>query len=122
MPSSTAKAIDSTVLQEFRSQGLSSGPGDFVPQLIDEYLLDASAHMATIHDAIARRDAPSLARATHSLKGSSSAVGAIGMAAMCDRLEQLARAATLDTTPALVSSLESEFARVREDLHLEQTS
>ena len=60
--------------------------------------------------------------ATHSLKGTSSTVGANRMAAICEELETLARGAIFDGTPALVGALEHEFKRVRQALIVEKGS
>ena len=65
-------------------------------QLIDQYLVESTSRMAALKDAVERRDAPALRLATHSLKGTSSTVGANRLAAICEELETLARATTLD--------------------------
>jgi HPt (histidine-containing phosphotransfer) domain-containing protein len=58
--------------------------------------------------------------AAHSLKSASGAVGANRLVAICQDLETLARNATLDGTAALATTLEGEFARVRQALRSEQ--
>ena len=113
-------AIDSSVFDDFRSVG--AGGNDFVSKLIDQYLEEAAARMTALKDAVERRDAPALKLATHALKGTSGSVGAHGIAAKCDELEALARAATFDGAPALVTELEDEFKRVRLALLVEQGS
>jgi CheY-like chemotaxis protein len=112
--------IDSRVFDEFRDGGPGSGANDFVSELINQYLADSIVRMAALKDAVSRLDAPGLEMATHSLNGSSSAVGANRMAAMCAVLERLARNETLDGTPVLVTALENEFTRVRHALQVEQ--
>jgi signal transduction histidine kinase/DNA-binding response OmpR family regulator len=113
-------AIDSRVLDEFRAEGERGEANEFVTQLIDQYLADSTQRMAALKDAAARRDAPAIVVVSHSLSGSSSAVGAYRMAALCGELEQLARKSTLDGTSALLIDLEHEFARVQHALQIEQ--
>ncbi|MEO8259574.1 MAG: response regulator [Acidobacteriota bacterium] len=112
--------IDSRVLDGFRDGGAGGGATDFVNQLIDEYLADSTVRMSALKDAVTRLDAPGVAIAAHSLNGSSSAVGANRMAAMCAVLERLARDEALAGTPVLVTAVENEFTRVRHALQVEQ--
>src|SRR5688572_8298101 len=111
-------AIDSRVFDDFRGVG---GDGDdFVTKLVDQYLAESTSRMAELKDAVERGDASALRLATHSLKGTSSMVGANRMAAICGELEQLARDTNFDGAPALVTGIEHEFARVRDALQIEQ--
>jgi two-component system sensor histidine kinase/response regulator len=113
-------AIDRTVFDDFREPGADGGANDFVTKLIDQYLADSLSRMAELKDTMERRDAPAVRLASHSLKGTSSTVGANRMASICEEVEQLARNATFDRTLALVAELEGEFTRVRQALQLEQ--
>jgi two-component system sensor histidine kinase/response regulator len=113
-------AIDSRVFDEYREGGEGGGANDFVLELIDQYLVDSASRMTILKDAIALRDASGLEHVAHSLNGSSSAVGANRMAGMCEELEILARNATFDVPPELVTALEDEFRRVRQALQIEQ--
>ena len=114
------RSIDSSVFDDFRETGPGGGASAFVTQLIDQYLAEATVRMAALKDAVERHDAPALRLATHSLKGTSSTVGAHGLAAICDELEALARLTIFEGTPALVIELEEEFKRVRVALEAEQ--
>jgi two-component system, sensor histidine kinase and response regulator len=113
-------AIDPRVFEEFRGAVGGSGADDFVAQLIDEYLAEATARMATLKDAVERRDAPASRQAAHSLTGASSMVGAHRMAGLCADLEKIALTAISDGTLVLVTELEHEFTRVRDALHVER--
>jgi two-component system sensor histidine kinase/response regulator len=121
-PVSGGSAIDSTVFDVFREPGAGRGANDFVAQLITQYLAEATNRLASLKDALERRDTAAFQRATHSLKGTSVTVGANGIVAICKTLEQLVRNTTLDGTPALVAELEDEFIRVRHALEIEQES
>jgi HPt (histidine-containing phosphotransfer) domain-containing protein len=116
------RAIDSTVFDDFRGIGAGGGANDFVTKLIDQYLAESESRMTAVKDAVQRRDAPALRLATHSLKGTSSTVGANRLAAICEELEKLARNSIFDKTPALLTELEDEYKRVCEALLVEQRS
>ncbi len=118
----TTAAIDSSVFDDFRDLDPGTGPNDFVPQLIDQYLVEATSSMTTVKRAAEQRDAPALKFASHSLKGMSGAVGARRLAAICQDIETLAGGSSLDGSLALVTALHTEFARVCEALHVERGS
>jgi CheY-like chemotaxis protein len=113
-------AIDARVFDEFRSAVGGVNGQDFVAQLIDEYLQEATSRMVTLKDAVARRDAPDSRRAAHSLTGASSMVGAKRMAALSGELESLALATISDRVLDLATELEDEFTRVRAALNVER--
>jgi two-component system sensor histidine kinase/response regulator len=115
----TDRAIDSRMFDDFRGTG--AGANDFVVDLIEAYLSDSTARMADLDEAAARHDAGALQVAAHALKGSSSAVGAAGMAAICDHVESQARTPGLVGLPASLLRLREEYARVRAALRIEQT-
>ena len=117
-PVGPERAIDPRVLDDFR--GIGAGANGFVMSLIEGFLTESSARMAELEGAVRRRDAPALETASHALRGASSAVGATGMAGICDQLEVLTRTATLDGLPALMVRLQEESARVRQALRIEQ--
>lgn len=81
------------------------------------YLNDARRLVQTIQLAIAQRDALSLQQATHALKSTSAAVGATGLADLCQELETCARVGNLDQ--ASIRQLEAEYDRVQASLHME---
>ena len=87
--------------------------GAFITRLIAQYIPEAASLVSQVAAAVTEQDVPALRLAAHSLKGSSGTVGAAGLAAICERLEQCGRDANLDGTPALLVELEAEFARVR---------
>ena len=125
MPESTTRVhpqsgIDSSVLDDFRDPGDGNGSNDFVTKIINEYLADSTTRMATMKAAVVRCDAPALMLDAHSLKGSSSTVGANGMAAICAELETLARNTAFDGIPALFITLEDEFILAGDALRREQ--
>jgi PAS domain S-box-containing protein len=121
-PVPAERAVDTSVFDDFRGPVMSRSANDFVIKLIDDYLAEAARCMTSMRDAVVHGDASGLRTAAHSLKGSSSTMGARRMAALCDELETLARNATLGGAPALVVALDDEFVRVEVALHIEQRS
>ena len=80
-------------------------------ELIDLFLDDARRQVDSMREAISQGDAPDIKRIAHGLKGSSGNVGAYQLAALCHEIE-----AKADEREAVASTLEPEFARVRQAL------
>ena len=119
-PGQHESAIDSRVFDDFRGPVMSRSANDFVIKLIGDYLTESAKCMTALRDAVVQGDALALKTAAHSLKGSSSTMGAKRMAALCDELETLARSTILGGAPALVVALDDEFVRVEAALQIEQ--
>jgi HPt (histidine-containing phosphotransfer) domain-containing protein len=84
--------LDAATLETLRSLQ-DDGDDDLVADLIDLFFQDAPARVAGMHAAIVREDWPALASCAHSLKGSCGSLGALQLAQLCARLEQVGRAA-----------------------------
>ena len=120
IPVPEQSAVDATVFDEFRAAG--AGGRGLVTMLVDQYLVEATAQMAAVDDAVTRGDAPALRAATHSLRGASGTVGAHRLAAICTDIENLARESILVGTPVMATALRTEFTRVCDALRLERDS
>jgi len=115
-PSEAAEPIlDATVLENFR-QLQEPGEPDVVAQLIDLFLRELPDKLAAAQDALTNRDAARLAKAAHTLKGSSANIGARRAARVCLELEQLAKANRLDDAEQTFARLQQEYAYVRDAL------
>jgi HPt (histidine-containing phosphotransfer) domain-containing protein len=77
--------------------------------------------LGTLREAVAQEDAPTLEQAAHSLKSSSSNVGAVTLAALCQELESMGQANDLANPHMLLKKVETEYERVREALTAEVT-
>jgi HPt (histidine-containing phosphotransfer) domain-containing protein len=71
-----------------------------------------------VREALERGDRQTLELAAHSLKGSSSTMGATRMAALCALLEEIGHDGTLDRAAPLVDRLDTEFSLVQRELEL----
>jgi HPt (histidine-containing phosphotransfer) domain-containing protein len=92
---------------------------DILAELGGLFLEDVPPQLEALREAIERGDASSVERVAHTLKGSSSNMGATRMATLCEELEDVGRSGDLSRAPVLIESLEAEFGRVREALEAE---
>jgi CheY-like chemotaxis protein len=86
-------------------------------KLVELFAAFAPANLATMREALAARNAPLLARAAHTLKGSSGSLGATTLREVCLRLEQNAREGQLEGAEELIASAEQELHRFIEALN-----
>jgi signal transduction histidine kinase/HPt (histidine-containing phosphotransfer) domain-containing protein/ActR/RegA family two-component response regulator len=119
-PEPEESAIDKTAFDQFRDPAAGDSADAFVTLLIEQFQAEAALRMTALKDAVDCSDGAAIGRATHSLKGMSSTVGANRMARICDELGLLAHNATFQETPAVFAALESELTRVRAALLVEQ--
>jgi len=88
-------------------------PADFLQDVIDEFIKDAAARVDTMLRAASRGSTHTAKATAHTLKGSSSAIGAMRLAELCDQMERCAAsqppAAQL---AAIAGEIQKEFGRV----------
>ncbi len=89
-------------------------------EVIDQYLKDASCHLAILQEATGKGDAETVRQEAHALKGSSGFFNAKGMHEFCQRLETLGKSGTLTGATEHLSALQEEFIRVRTALEVER--
>ena len=113
-PARADDALDAAALGKLVS---SLGGGDegreAVRELVEMFLDDAAAQMATLHGAIERGDAEAARRTAHTLKASGATFGARPFAELCRELEALAREGRLDAAAALLDRADQEWERAR---------
>jgi PAS domain S-box-containing protein len=112
--------IDIGVISNLRALQSRNEP-NFLAELIDSFLRDGANGIAVMRSASEGGDAQTLTRAAHALKSGSGTVGANRMTALCDIIEELSRAGSVDGTPVLITALEEEFERVRRALQAEKS-
>jgi PAS domain S-box-containing protein len=88
----------------------------FVAELIDTFVEDAGALIATIRRALAGADRDAFRRAAHSLKSTSESLGAAGLADLARDLETLGRSGVLSDVGDRIERLAAQYDLVRRDL------
>jgi len=112
------EVIDPIVIAGLRQLRIPGKP-DPLAEIIDLFLQEAPAQLEAMRQAIAKNEMTAMARtisAATALKGSAGNLGARSLAALCDEIEQAAKAGFLaDAVPVLDKAI-AEFARVRDTL------
>lgn len=112
------ETVDLEVLAGFE-EAQEEGEPDFVVELIDLYLIEAPRLFNVILEGLASDDWPSAKRAAHSLRGSSSNLGILPLAAIADNLEH-SHPKNKVSARQLLHDLEDEFVRVERILVAER--
>lgn len=95
---------------------MTGGDLEFVDELVDTYLADATDQLAALDEAVAAGDVAAITRPAHSLKSSSANVGAASLSELGRTLEEGSRSGALADPAALVGAARREFAAVRASL------
>ena len=114
--------LDPNTLETLR--GLQDeGDDDLLVELIDLFLEDAPRRVDGMRDAISREDWPALTSWAHSLRGSCGSLGALHLAELCGRLEQLGRVGGGRPDAELVyREIEGQYGLVLEALQRERNA
>jgi CheY-like chemotaxis protein/HPt (histidine-containing phosphotransfer) domain-containing protein len=105
-------SLDGGALKNLRDLG----GEDFLREVIDAFLADAPALIATLRSSLDERGAEELRRAAHTLKSNGATLGAEGFAELCRTLEQRAKSGELDGASELVDRIEQEYRPLEEAL------
>lgn len=97
--------IDEKVLSDLREV-----MEDGYLQLLETFLEDSEQRLSQLHEA---KDADELGLAAHSFKGSSSNMGAVGLAELCRELEDRVRQQPLYGIEDLINRIDMEYIEVR---------
>jgi CheY-like chemotaxis protein len=90
--------------------------GETFGQAVHAFLQDAQKYLEAIRLAVVRGDTQTLSRMAHTLKGSSSNLGATRLASLCADLLENCHPEALDQVPAQVERIVAELAQVQEAL------
>jgi HPt (histidine-containing phosphotransfer) domain-containing protein len=113
MPDTTA--IDPAAISNLKE--LNPGDnGEFLKEIINIYLEDTPKRIGELKSALATGDAAGFTRAAHTIKGSSSNVGAVALKAVAERAESISKRQGPGAAAALVADCEAEFARASAEL------
>ena len=105
-------ALDAKVTRRLQRLGAAAGE-DLLDQLATIFLLDADSRIATMAEAIAAEDGPTLIHSAHTLCGASANLGAAELARLCARLATDGAVGDLDSGETLLRSVKDELERVR---------
>jgi HPt (histidine-containing phosphotransfer) domain-containing protein len=94
------------------------GADDF-HELVQLFLDEGASRVARLRSLLDQGDAPALAGVAHTLRGTSAAFGAAGLAALCAAIEAAATGGSGTDLPRLVGDVALEFDRVRARLNAE---
>jgi HPt (histidine-containing phosphotransfer) domain-containing protein len=97
------------ILDEVVIAGLESFGGDMLAGLVPLYFDQAAGQLSQLGRAIARGEALVVRDTAHSLKGSSSTLGATRVARISSELEAVAKTGDLSTAGELLGSLRSRL-------------
>ncbi|MBW8781466.1 MAG: Hpt domain-containing protein [Verrucomicrobia bacterium] len=111
-----SQVIDPEAIANLRA--LSPDDGDvFLREIVGIFIEDTPARIAELHASRASGNVLVFTRAAHSIKGSSSNVGAVELRAVAEKLEHGARVHGLEGVEDHVAELEAAFIRAKEALH-----
>jgi len=111
MPSSP---LDAETIASIRALGGAEGD-DFLREIVGIFLEDTPLRFNELDQALREADATKFARAAHSIKGSSSNVGAVRLRAEAETTEKQAHVGLEGAAEAVVR-LREEFERTKEAL------
>jgi CheY-like chemotaxis protein len=92
------------------------GGAEFLAEVVETFLADAPALIATLRSSVERSDCEELRRAAHTLKSNGATLGAPGFAELCRTVEQDAKAARLDRLGPLVEQVAQEYHKLEQAL------
>jgi HPt (histidine-containing phosphotransfer) domain-containing protein len=89
---------------------------EFLREITGIFLEDTPLRIAELEQSLVAGDVPKFTRAAHSIKGSSSNLGAMTLRAAAEKLEHHAQRIGLTDVSTLLSQVKTEFARTQAEL------
>ncbi len=93
-----------------------NGDPKWMRDLVEKYIEDGAGRVTALAEAAAGGDPVRLECHAHTLKGSSSNIGVVRVARLCEKLQVLGRSNTVEGATELVAALESEFLAAQKEL------
>lgn len=106
--------IDQEAIENLRA--LNPEDDSFLREIVGIFLEDTPARIAELKDSFARSDVAAFSRAAHSIKGSSSNLGASRLRKAAETLEHESKKGGLTGLDAFIPSLETEFSTAKAEL------
>ncbi len=107
--------IDPQAIENLRQ--LNPDDGDaFLREIAEIFVSDTPKRLAELDETLAAGDTVAFVRAAHSIKGSSSNLGALGLRHAAETLEVHAKKDGLGDVAGLIAAVRSEFAKAEAEL------
>jgi PAS domain S-box-containing protein len=105
--------LDADALQNLRDLG----GDDFLREVVDAFLADAPALIASLRSSLEQQNGEELRRAAHTLKSNGATLGAEEFSELCRTVEHQAKAGRLDGLSQLADRIEQDFPPLRDALN-----
>ncbi|HEX5451765.1 MAG TPA: Hpt domain-containing protein [Candidatus Limnocylindrales bacterium] len=92
---------------------------EFVRDLVQTYVAEASDHLDALAEAVGRGDAAAMVRPAHTLKSSSASVGAMRLSDVCREIEAVSREGQMEGLGQAVADARSTWDATLEALRQE---
>jgi HPt (histidine-containing phosphotransfer) domain-containing protein len=109
---SSDQVLDLEAIANLRSLG-DEGDDSFLREILAIYIEDVPLRLADLRTALARADQPFFNRSAHTIKGSSSNVGAREVKVLAEKLEHRSKAEPIETLAPQLAELDLAFGRAR---------
>jgi len=93
------------------------GDEELANEILGGFLEDVPRKFAALKEALDKRDAPSVLREAHTLKGASADVGGKALLETAFEIERAGEAGDLETVKACMPELEAQFERLKETMN-----
>ena len=107
--------IDQTVIDTLKELQIEGEP-DIIERIVSAYLRSSEPLISKLRAAFVGNDFEAVHDSAHSLKSSSANVGAMTLSEICKELEMNCKNTIYDDAADLISSIETEFIRVKDTL------
>ena len=107
--------VDSNTIRGLRELG-GDRPEELLDELFDLLMTTAQSQVDEMHSAAKNSDLQQMIRATHTLRGSASSVGAMEVAFLCGQMESTAKSAAAADWWQLIGELEGAVSRLKQAL------
>lgn len=112
---SDSAIIDPQAIENLRA--LNPGDNDeFLREIAGIFLEDTPLRIKELDESLAAGDVSKFTRAAHSIKGSSSNLGAVALRAAAEKLEHESRSKGLGGVAPLMAAIRGEFGRAEAEL------
>lgn len=109
------QALDSRALDVLRARAGEQDPA-LIEDVVGEFLVRAPSRLASLREAVARDERPTVEAGAHALAGACAELGAVELQRRCKDLERVANTATTDELHHQVDQVEAAFVRIRSAL------